>query len=318
MIYISLYIKKNYKWLNLNVKPAYGKISQSKAVLKHQMSGLVFNNTDTVLLSIFCGLSTVSVYSMYAMLFGMVGTLLSNIGNSVTFALGQQLYVDKAVYEKKQDAFELIYITISFCLVFVAKSFITPFLKLYTQGVNDISYIDRTLPIMFAAIALLENSRLSSAKTIHVAGHFSETQSHAIIEMMINIVVSIIGVIMFGLYGVIIGTIAALLFRANAMIIYANKKILNRSPWKTYRRWLVNLGMFIAFTLISKVAFAHVVLDTYPRIILWATISCVVVIPTFFVVASLCDIETYRYAKALLMPYLHKAWCKLMHKPQAD
>ena len=80
----------------------------------------------------------------------------------------------------------------------------------------------------------------------------------------------------------------------------------------------MNLGMFIAFTLISKVAFAHVVLDTYPRIILWAAISCVVVIPTFFVVASLCDIETYRYAKALLMPYLHKAWCKLMHKPQAD
>lgn len=318
MIYISLYIKKNYKWLNLNVKPAYDKVSQSKAVLKHQMSGLVFNNTDTVLLSIFCGLSTVSVYSMYAMLFGMIGTLLSNIGNSVTFALGQQLYVDKGIYEKKQDAFELIYITISFCLVLVAKSFITPFLKLYTQGVNDIRYIDRTLPIMFAAIALLENSRLSSAKTIHVAGHFSETQSHAIIEMMINIVVSIIGVIEFGLYGVIAGTIAALLFRANAMIIYANKKILNRSPWKTYRRWLVNLGMFIAFTLISKVAFAHVVLDTYPRIILWAAISCVVVIPTFFVVASLCDIETYRYAKALLMPYLHKAWCKLTRKPQAD
>ena len=82
MIYISLYIKKNYKWLNLNVKPAYGKISQSKAVLKHQMSGLVFNNTDTVLLSIFCGLSTVSVYSMYAMLFGMVGTFQIEIGRA--------------------------------------------------------------------------------------------------------------------------------------------------------------------------------------------------------------------------------------------
>lgn len=102
------------------------------------------------------------------------------------------------------------------------------------------------------------------------------------------------------------------------MIIYANKKILNRSPWKTYRRWLVNLGMFIAFTLISKAVFAHVSLDTYPRIILWAAISCVVVIPAFFVAASLCDIGTYRYAKALLTPYLHKAWCKLTSKPQAD
>lgn len=191
-------------------------------------------------------------------------------------------------------------------------------MQLYTSGVSDISYIDKYLPYLFIAVQLLSNGRNSSSYVINYAGHFQQTQGRSIFESIINIVISLVCVFKFGIYGVLFGTIAALLYRTNDMIIYANKKILNRSPWKTYRRWLVNLGMFIAFTLISKVAFAHVVLDTYPRIILWATISCVVVIPTFFVVASLCDIETYRYAKALLMPYLHKAWCKLMHKPQAD
>ena len=41
-------------------------------------------------------------------------------------------------------------------------------------------------------------------------------------------------------YGVLLGTIAALLYRTNDVIIYANWNILGRKPWKTYRRWIQN------------------------------------------------------------------------------
>lgn len=102
------------------------------------------------------------------------------------------------------------------------------------------------------------------------------------------------------------------------MIIYANKKILHRSPWKTYRRWLVNLTLFIAVTVLSKPLFAHIALDTYPRIILWAAITSVVVIPLFFAVSSMFDRETYRYAKALVVPYLKQARGKLKRRSQTQ
>lgn len=102
------------------------------------------------------------------------------------------------------------------------------------------------------------------------------------------------------------------------MIIYANKKILHRSPWRTYRRWLVNLALFIAVTVLSKLVFSHIVLDTYPRIILWAAITCVIVIPLFFAVASLFDRETYRYAKELFAPYWKKVKMKLTGRVDAQ
>lgn len=306
MTYIACYIKNNYKWLDLSVAPAYDKLSQRNSVLAHQLSGTIFNNTDTIILSIFCGLSVVSVYSMYTMLFGMVGTLLSNLAGSITFILGQELGVDSKKYQKLQDGFELVYISLSFSLIFVAYTYILPFLKIYTDGISDINYMDQILPVLFVMIALLENSRLSSAKAIHVAGHFRQTQWHAWTEMIINVVVSVICVIIWGIYGTLIGTIAALLFRANAMIIYANKKILHRSPWKTYRRWLVNLALFIAVTLLSKPIFSHISLDTYPKIILSAAMTCIVVIPLFFSVSSLFDRETYRYAKSIIAPYIQR------------
>lgn len=160
---------------------------------------------------------------MYALLFGMVGTLLSNLAGSITFVLGQELGINQKKYGKLQDSFELVYISLSFSLFFIAYTYILPFLKIYIAGITDINYIDRALSVLFVVIALLENSRLSSAKAIHVAGHFKQTQWHAWVEVAINIIVSLIGVLVWGIYGVLIGTIAALLFRANAMIIYANK-----------------------------------------------------------------------------------------------
>ena len=280
---------------------------------------MIFNSTDMMILSLFENLKIVSVYGLYTLLFNMASTAVGTINGSIQYRLGQT-FCNKhhEKYLCMHDAFEIYNMALVSSLYCIVGIFILPFLRLYTAGVQDINYTDPILPYLFIAVYLLNNGRESSNLVIKFAGHFKQTQWHSVLEAAINVGVSLVGVYFCGIYGVLIGTIAALLYRTNDMIIYANKKILNRSPWKTYRRWLVNLGMFIAFTLISKAVFAHVALDTYLRIILWAAMSCVVVIPAFFVAASLCDIGTYRYAKALLTPYLHKAWCKLTRKPQAD
>lgn len=318
MIYISWYIKKWYAWIDLSVTPDYASIAQSKNVLIHQLSGLVFNNTDTIILTFICGLKTVSVYSMYVLLFGMVSTFLNTVTDSVSFVFGQTYHTDRKQYVRILELYELYYMALVFALYTVASCFILPFLFIYTRGVTDIDYVDAYLPYLFVSTYLLSCGRKSSNLTINFAEHFKLTQWRSILESVINIAVSLACVFKFGIYGVLLGTIAALLYRTNDMIIYANKKILHRSPWKTYRRWLVNLALFIAVTALSKLVFSHVALDTYPRIILWAAITCVVVIPLFFTVASIFDRETYRYAKELVTPHLKRAWNKLKRHSQTE
>ena len=89
-------------------------------------------------------------------------------------------------------------------------------------------------------------ARRTSSQVINFAGHFQQTQWRSVLESAINLTVSIFLVSKIGIYGVLLGTIAALLYRTNDIIIYTNRKILNRSPWKTYRRWGVNMGLMIA------------------------------------------------------------------------
>lgn len=306
---LALYIRKRYPWIDLRVKPNFDAISQSKNALVHQISTLIFFNTDSLLLTWFCGLKTVSVYSIYTTFLGIIVTALGYF-NSVDFILGQAFHSDRKRYLKLIDTYEVFKMTLTFCLFCIANLFINPFLKLYTAGVSDINYIDKYLPYLLIATYLLSNGRASSSLTIDFAGHFKQTQYRSILESAINIVVSIVCVRRFGIYGVLMGTIVALLYRTNDMVLYANRKILGRSPWITYRRWLLNLVLFVVVTVAGKWVFSFIRLDSYVRIIGWAVVCCIVVIPLFFGVVSLCEREVFRFTQELLQPY----WQKIKEK----
>lgn len=309
MAFILWYIRRHYPWLNLKVQPNTAAISQSKNALVHHISSLIFGNTDALVLTYFCGLSAVSVYGVYSMLLGVISGVVGAFGG-FGFVLGQTFHNDRKRYLQLLDVYELYNMTLTFCLFCIANLFILPFLTLYTAGVEGISYVDDVLPYLFLAVQLLGKGRSSSAITIQYAGHFKQTQYRSLLESAINIVVSLVCVWNFGIYGVLMGTIAALLYRTNDMILYANRKILHRNPWITYRRWLLNLALFIAVTAAGKWAFSFVALDSYVRIIGWAAVCCLVVIPLFFGVVSLCEREVFRFACDLLRPY----WGKLREK----
>ena len=304
MIYITLYIKRNYKWMDLSVKPDYDSISQSRNVLVHQISSLIFNNTDMIILSAVCGLKVTSVYSMYAMLFGMIGSFLSTLSSSVTFALGQVFNSDKNRYIKLHDCFEVYYMAIVFGLYSVANFFILPFLKLYTNGVNDVNYIDSYLPLLFISTYLLSSGRTSSNSVINFAGHFRQTQWRSILEAVINLTVSLISVHFFGIYGVLFGTVAALLYRSNDMIIYSNRKILKRSPIKTYRRWITDLVLFAAILFTDR--FIVLSLDSYIKIVLWCVPYTIVTLLLYLIVNSIFEREAAKTAIDCIKPYLSK------------
>ena len=303
MLYVSWYIKRNYPWIDLNVKPNFQAISQRSAVLVHQVSALVFSHTDVLVLTFVCGLKTVSIYSMYASIYGMVSNLITITGNSVQSVLGQTFHNDREKYIELQDAFETYYLALVFGLFTIASIFILPFMKLYTAGA-DINYIDWKLPVLFSTYQLISYGRISSNNIISFAGKFKETQWRAWLETGINLVVSFVCVFQFGIYGVLIGTIAALLYRANDIIIFANKVVLNRSPWPTYRRWLIDLVVFsvLVFLFVS----IPMRVDTYFGLILNAMWVSVVIMAAFLGVSSLTEPSSRKVA----LRYLSRALAK--------
>ena len=243
--YILWLIRREYQWIDLAVQPNWCAIAQRHYTLVHQIAGMVFQNTPILLVSMFCGLTAVSVYSIYRMIVTYLESVFRMLSNSVLFALGQLFQTDKDAYKTRIDTFESYYSAISFALLSVGMHLLVSFVRLYTVGISDANYIDPTLAFLLIIIALLSIVRTPALNTIYFAGHFKQTTIHAVLEAGINLVVSLLCVGQFGVYGVLFGSVVSLLYRTNQVIVYANKELLNRSPWHTYVIYIVNIAVFV-------------------------------------------------------------------------
>lgn len=280
IIYL-MYIKKNYKWIDLKVEPDRDAISQKNSVIIHQISTLIFNNTDILILTFFCDLSTVSIYILYRNLITMISTLLNTFLTSVNFKLGQTFH-DRERFLKLFDIYETFHIAITFSLCTIAYVCITPFMKLYTAGM-DVNYIIPYLPLLMIILEILSYGRMPSLNLATYAGHFKQTQWRSILESAINLISSLVLVNFIGINGVVLGTIIALLYRTNDMIIYGNKKILNRSPLPQYALWIVNIILSAITIFIFNLL--NLQLDNYFVIILTAAVMCVICVPLYIVIS---------------------------------
>ena len=300
MLYYTFYIRRHYKWLNLKVKPNKAAISQSRNVIVHQVSLLIFNNTDTIVLSVFCGFKAASIYALYNLLFEMISTLLSNIQSGFVYKMGQLCNSDRDAFKKHYESWELFSLTISFALYCITYIFITPFIKVYTFGA-DINYIDFWLPILFVAIKILVSGRGPSGYCASFAGHFKQTQWRSVIEMTLNIVCSLVAVYFLGIYGVLVGTIIALLYRSNDMIIYNSRHIIQRPAWITYKRWVIDIALFIGVVLL--IGLVPMNTDSFVSIILWCIPVSIFVVAIYFAVAFIFEPtiakEMFKMAKGI-------------------
>ncbi len=298
MLYMTRYVKKHYPWLNLSVKPDFKALGQSKFVIVHQLSSLVFYNTDMIVLTYFCGLKTVSVYALYNLIFNSIGNVIDTLCGSVEFVLGQAYNSDRQRYVRLQEAYETYYLGFAFALFSTALIMVPSFMEIYAGGFTDANYTDRYLPWLFAAVNILMYARRTSSQVINFAGAFKQTQWRSILESAINLVVSLVMVQHIGIYGVLVGTIAALFYRTNDVIIFANCTLLHRLPWQTYKRWLVNMAWMMALVL-----FIGRGMPVITSFFVWGLVAAVVMIGSllsFAVIDTLFDIKSMGVIKEMV------------------
>lgn len=239
LVYLSryfvllFYVQKKYKWLDLNVEPNIEAVSQSKNVLVHQFSGLIVFNSPIIILTIFCSLKDVSVYSVYAMVFNAVSMLLNAFSNGMQSFFGESLVKDDIEKSRKFFIRYKIFFTVAECWFYsMTYMLIMPFMSIYTKNMSDANYMQPVLGVLFVIVGFLNNFRWPEVQLINAAGHFKKTQNRAIIELCINLFFSILCTLLFGFVGVLIGALASYFYRCTDMIIYCSRKILKYNTFK--------------------------------------------------------------------------------------
>lgn len=245
LVYLYFYAKRRYKWLDLRATPDFDSIAQKNSVLVHQLSGMVFNNTDVILISVLCDFKAVSIYAIYNIFFSQVQNFITSTVSSFTFALGQAFNTNRERFDTLFNAYETFYVMITYIIYTLMAVFLLPIIQIYTSGIDDADYSNPLLLILFVIMNLIANAKLPVNGIIEYSGDFKKTRSHAIWEMAINVTFSVAAIIYMGICGAILGTVAALLYRGVVTIHYSNKKVLKRSPKCTYKIIVTNLSVFL-------------------------------------------------------------------------
>ena len=244
LAFLYVYAKRRYKWLDLKAKPDFAAISQKNSVLVHQLSGMVFNNTDVILISVLCDFKAVSIYAIYNIFFSQVQNFITSIVSSFTFALGQMFHTNREKFDRMFNAYEVFYITAAFIIYTLMAVFLLPLIQIYTSGITDAEYTNPLLLLLFVLMNLCANAKIPVNGVIEYSGEFEKTRSYAVWEMVINIVFSVAAIMYMGICGAILGSVAALLYRGIMTIYYSNRKILKRSQMCTYKILLSNGAVF--------------------------------------------------------------------------
>lgn len=237
-IFLKIYTYRNYRYLDNSIAPDYSALNQRTSALIHQIAGVVVNNTDTIILTIFTNLTVVSIYSVYQMVFTHLYSLVANVFSTSSVASFGHMLVTNSIEKTRKvyDTYETIFYFGSSCILATSLVLIGPFVNIYTDGVKGIVYYDFKLIALFMVIAVLNNARVPGGMLINAAGHYRKTQLRAVAEAIINLFVSLLLVGRYGIYGVLIGTVVSFLYRTTDIIIYTNHYILKQSPIKSLRR----------------------------------------------------------------------------------
>ena len=275
-----MYVKHRYCKLNYHQQPNIKAIKKRWNVLIHSIAGIVVNNTDVVILTVFGSLKIVSVYGIYNMVFGQLSSIIqTTFMQAMQSSFGKIYHRDKKQYEELYELYEFIISFVLFLVCSIAVVMILPFVEVYTTGVDDVEYADCLLPVLFALILLMNQIRIPALITINVAGHFKETQNGAILEVIVNIVVSLMLFFFMnlGLYGLLIGTVCSYMYRTTDVILYTHKHLIGktmRSTLKTYAIELLAAIMVVGLFYIAIPIHAVSVID-------WVLKACCVSVAAF-------------------------------------
>ena len=235
----AYYVKRQYNVNFKNVNNNY-KIKNKWDGLAQHVASVIHGNTDITVLTIFCTLAEVSVYSVYYMVIKGIKSLTLSFSNSLDASWGNM--IANKEYEnlnKKFNMYETLYFSIITVIFTCTYFLITPFVSIYTKGITDVNYIRYLFGFLLVISEYIWAIRLPYSSVTLAAGDFKETRVGAWIECISNIILSIILVIHYGLIGVTIGTIIAMLVRTVEFIYHTNKYILKRSNIISIKKMLV-------------------------------------------------------------------------------
>lgn len=243
---INKYIYNKFNWINEEYEPLENEEQCNlkrniKALFMHKIGTLVLNSTDNIVISKFLGLTTLAMYTNYHIVINALQSLVNSILNGLTSSLGNLITEGNLnkTYEIHKKVFFMNFWITSFIVISLYNT-LDQFIVLW---IGKSSIIDSFSSSIILINVYFFTMRGSVEQFQMASGSYYKDRYTALIEAIVNLLVSLILVKKLGLAGVFIGTLTSnftVVFWTKPYIVY--KYVFNKSIieyFKMYFKYLI-------------------------------------------------------------------------------
>lgn len=302
IVYV-VYTKKHYE-LNPDEKPDETALSQRWNGMVHHLAYYIHRNTDIILLSIFIGTKTVSIYSVYLAVVVGIEKIVTSISGSLNAGIGNVIASsDKRVIDKTVDCFEFIQTMATSVLFTITAIMLIPFIKLYTIEMVDANYLQPVFGYLLILAESIYCIRCIYSSISMNGNRFKETQVGAIMESCVNLILSFALIILLPteelkLISVAAGTFAGMVTRLVYEVNYLRKDLIFRPAYKAVK----TISVFALSSLVSVIT-CYILIDySCDTIPIWV----VKAILTTIIVSLIAILTSYLFLKNSLISVYKK------------
>lgn len=259
-------VEKDIKPLEKNEKKKI--FSNVKALIVHKIGDASVHQTDNIIISVFVNTAMVGIVSNYIMIQNAVSRFTNIIFNSFTASFGN------LIAEGDKDRQEKIFRQYNFIgfwiFGFITVAFISlsqQLMTLWGTIVGKNMLIDSVTMVLYFITIYLAGQSLTIYNFKIAAGIFNDDKWVAIIQAVVNLIVSIGAIKLIGLSGVYIGTIVQRMIPIIWRPIIVYKKQFNKSAilyFASFIRYLFSTMLAcIINCLLIHVLFAKVTIGSF-------------------------------------------------------
>lgn len=249
-ILVRVYIRKNYQ-IDRKCKYSDDPVKQKWNGVAQHVAAIVLDGTDVVVLSIFSTMSDVSIYSVYHLVATAIRNLFMNCVGGVRSLFGELWSKGEREELNRYFAFTEWFLHAAVLFIWCCTyRLIVPFVLVYTKHMTDANYNVPVFAALICTAYMLFCLRLPYHNMIQAAGHYASTQNIYIVSASLNLILSVLAVNRWGLVGVTVGTIVAMLYQMLHMAYYVIKKLEIHSFMQFAKQYAVD-GMTVIFALLA-------------------------------------------------------------------
>lgn len=247
-------IFKEYPWLKkVKIKPK-DRFCDVGYMFWHKISGTIKMNTDIIILSITQSPLVVTIYSSYNYIIKCLSQIVYLLSTSISSSAGNVFYKENE--KKKSEVFDKINITFLYLSAVITAILCIEYDDFITIWIGNKYIMGKFSKVMLCITLFQTVASRSLILAYETMGKYKETKWIVAAEAIINLVLSIILVKTFGMFGVILATAISGIVSIVVLPKYIYTNIFNQGYKKYLFQYsfvfLITIGIMIAYEVLRN------------------------------------------------------------------